>query len=124
MDLVNSYAAALSRHPLAFEAVGETAGEVIEQFDGEHPDLVVAFASADHSGAFEDVADGLRKLLEPEVFVGCTAVAVAGGGIEVEGEPGLSVFAARFGSGRVAGVVLDAERTEEGVSIEIGRAHV
>jgi small ligand-binding sensory domain FIST len=117
VDLVNSYAAALSRHPLAFEAVGETAGEIIEQFEGEHPDLVVCFASAEHSGSFEDVSDGLRKLLEPEVFMGCTAVAVAGGGIEVEREPGLSVFAARFGGGRVAGVVLDAERTDDGFAI-------
>ena len=73
---MNSYAAALSRHPLAFEAVGETAGEIIEQFDGEHPDLVVCFASAEHSGVFEDVSDGLRKLLEPEVFMGCSAIAV------------------------------------------------
>jgi small ligand-binding sensory domain FIST len=117
VDLVNSYAAALSRHPLAFEAVGETAGEIIEQFDGEHPDLVVCFASAEHGGAFEDVSDGLRKLLEPEVFMGCTAVAVAGGGLEIEREPGLSVFAARFGGGRVTGVGLDAERTEDGFAI-------
>jgi len=114
---VNSYAAALSRHPLAFEAVGETAGEIIEQFDGEHPDLVVCFASAEHSGVFEDVSDGLRKLLEPEVFMGCSAIAVAGGGIEVEREPGLSVFAARFGGGRVTGVMLDAERTDDGFAI-------
>ena len=114
---MNRYAAALSRHPLAFEAVGETAGEILERFDGERPDLVVCFASAEHGGAFEDVTGGLRKLLEPEVFMGCTAVAVAGGGVEIEREPGLAVFAARFGGGRVAGVVLDAERTDEGVSI-------
>jgi len=117
VDLVNRYAAALSRHPLAYEAVGETAGEILERFDGERPDLVVCFASVQHGGAFEDVTGGLRKLLEPEVFMGCTAVAVAGGGVEIEREPGLSVFAARFGGGRVGGVVLDAERTDEGVSI-------
>jgi small ligand-binding sensory domain FIST len=117
VDLVNRYAAALSRHPLAYEAVGETAGEILERFDGERPDLVVCFASVQHGGAFEDVTGGLRKLLEPEVFMGCTAVAVAGGGIEIEREPGLSVFAARFGGGRVTGIVLDAQRTEEGVSI-------
>jgi small ligand-binding sensory domain FIST len=117
VDLVNRYAAALSRHPLAYEAVGETAGEILERFDGERPDLVVCFASVQHGGAFEDVTGGLRKLLEPEVFMGCTAVAVAGRGVEIEREPGLSVFAARFGGGRVGGVVLDAERTDEGVSI-------
>ena len=117
MDLVNRYAAALSLHPLAFEAVGEIAGEIIEQFDGERPDLVVCFASAHHVGTFEDVATGLRKLLEPEVFVGTTAGGVAGGTVEVENGPGLSVFAARFGAGRVTGVALDAIQTEDGVSI-------
>ena len=35
---------------------------------------------------------GLRKLLEPEVLIGCTVVGVAGGGVEVEDGPGLSVF--------------------------------
>jgi small ligand-binding sensory domain FIST len=117
MDLVNRYAAALSLHPLAFEAVGEVAGGVIEQFDGERPDLVVFFASPHHVGTFEDVSAGLRKLLEPEVLVGCTAVGVAGGATEVENSPGLSVFAARFGAGRVTGVALDAIQTDDGVSI-------
>jgi small ligand-binding sensory domain FIST len=115
MDLVNCYAAGLSLHPLAFEAVGEVAGGIIEQFDGEHPDLVVFFASAQHVGTFEDVAAGLRNLLQPDVLVGCTAVAVAGGATEVEDGPGLSVFAARFGAGRVTGVALDAIETEDGV---------
>jgi len=117
MDLVNSYAAALSLHPLAFEAVGEVAGEIIEQFGGERPDLVVCFASPHHVGSFEDLAGGLRKLLEPEVFVGCTAAAVAGGSVEVENSPGLSVFAARFGAGRVSGLALDAVQTADGFSI-------
>ena len=51
---------------------------------------------------------GLRKLLEPEASIGCTAVGVAGGGVEVEDGPGLSVFAARFGAGRV-----DARRARD-----------
>jgi small ligand-binding sensory domain FIST len=118
MDLVNRYAAALSLHPTPVEAAGEVAGEIIERFDGERPDLVVCFASPHHIGAFEDVAGGLRKLLEPDVFVGATAVAVAGGSIEVEDGPGLSVFAARFGAGRVSGVALEAVQTDDGMEIE------
>jgi len=117
MDLVNRYAAALSLHPTPVEAAGEVAGEIIERFDGERPDLVVCFASPHHVGAFEDVAGALRKLLEPDVFVGTTAVAVAGGSIEVEDGPGLSVFAARFGAGRVSGIALDAIETDDGVEI-------
>jgi small ligand-binding sensory domain FIST len=117
MDLVNRYAAALSLHPTPVEAAGEVAGEIIERFDGERPDLMVCFASPHHVGAFEDVAGALRKLLEPEVFVGCAAVAVAGGAVEVEDGPGLSVFAARFGAGRVSGIALDAIETDDGVEI-------
>jgi small ligand-binding sensory domain FIST len=59
----------------------------------------------------------LHKLLEPEVFVGTTAVGVAGGGIEVEDAPGLSVLAASFSAGRVAGVALESVETSDGVAI-------
>jgi small ligand-binding sensory domain FIST len=117
MDLVNRYAAALSLHPTPVEAVGEVAGEILERFDGTPPDLLVCFASPHHVGAFEDVVGGLRKLVEPEVMIGCTAVGVAGGGIEVEEGPGLSVLAASFGAGRVDGVVLEARETDDGMSI-------
>ncbi len=117
MELTNRYAAALSLHPMPVEAVGEVAGEIMERFDGTRPDILVCFASPHHAGAFEDVAIGLRKLIEPEAMIGCTAVAVAGGGVEVEEAPGLSVFAASFGSGRVDGFVLEAEDTADGMSI-------
>src|SRR5690349_23014645 len=99
MDLVNRYAAALSLHPAPVEAVGEVAGEVLERFGGERPDLLVCFASPHHVGAFEDIAAGLDGLLEPEAFIGTTAGAVAGTGREVEEQPALSVFAARFERG-------------------------
>ncbi len=114
---MNRYAAALSLHPTPVEAVGEVAGEILDRFDGTRPDLLVCFASPHHVGAFEDVVGGLRKLLEPEVMIGCTAVGVAGGGVEVEDGPGLSVLAARFGAGRVDGVVLEARETDEGMTI-------
>src|SRR5262249_32127540 len=117
MDLVNRYAAALSLHPTPVEAVGEVAGEVLERFGGNRPDLLVCFASPHHAGAFEDVVGGLRKLLEPGAVVGCTAAGVAGGGFEVEQGPGLSVFAASFGAGRVDGILLEAQETDEGMAI-------
>ena len=60
-DSVNRYAAALSLHPTPVEAVGEVAGEILERFDGERPDLVVCFASPHHVGAFEDMAGGLAQ---------------------------------------------------------------
>src|SRR5204862_533041 len=90
MDLVNRYASALSRHPTPVEAVGEVAGEILEQFDGARPDLLVYFVSPHHAGAFEDVMGGLRKVLEPEAAIGCTMVGVAGGGLELAGQPAMA----------------------------------
>src|SRR5262245_3221018 len=116
MNLLNRYAAALSLHPTPVEAAGEVAGQILERFEGSRPDLLVCFASPHHVGAFEDIVDGLRKLLEPEVMIGGTAVGVAGGGVEVEDHPGLAVLAARFGSGRVAGVALETVETDDGVA--------
>src|SRR4029077_8244352 len=107
MDLVNRYASALSLHPTPVEAVGEVAGEILERFDGARPDLLVCFASPHHAGAFEDVMGGLRKLLEPEAAIGATMVGVAGGSVEVEARPGLSVLAASFGAGRIDPIALE-----------------
>jgi small ligand-binding sensory domain FIST len=117
MELVNRYASALSLHPTPVEAVGEVAGEILEQFDGARPDLLVCFASPHHVGAFEDVMGGLRKLLEPEAAIGATMVGVAGGGVEVESAPGLSVFAATFGAGRVDALALETHQTGDGYEI-------
>lgn len=117
MDLVNRYAAALSLHPTPVEAVGEVAGELLDRFADTRPDLLVCFASPQHVGAFEDIAGGLSKLLEPQIMIGGTAVGVAGGGLEIEDGPGLSVFAASFGTGHLDGFVLKSQRTDDGWTI-------
>jgi small ligand-binding sensory domain FIST len=117
MHHVNRYAAALSQHPTPVEAAGEVAGEILERFDGGRADLLVCFASPHHVGAFEDIANGLRKLLEPEAMIGCTAVAIAGGTQEVEDSPALSVFAASFGAGTATAFALDAMQTDDGYAI-------
>jgi small ligand-binding sensory domain FIST len=114
---MNTYAAALSLHPVPVEAVGAVAGEILERFEGERPDLLACFASPHHVGAFEDIASGLRRLLEPEAFVGITAGAVAATGREVEDEPALSVFAASFGGGHARAFTLDAIESSDGISI-------
>jgi len=114
---VNRYASALSLHPMPFEAVGEVAGEVLEQFDGAAPDLLVCFASPHHVGAFDDIMGGLRKLLAPESAIGCSMVGVAGGGVEVEDAPGLSVMAATFGAGRIDPIALETRESGDGYEI-------
>ena len=48
--------------------------------------------------------EDLRLAFEPVAAIGCTMVGVAGGGVEVEDAPGLSVLAATFGAAVRAGI--------------------
>ncbi|HEX4530101.1 MAG TPA: FIST N-terminal domain-containing protein [Acidimicrobiia bacterium] len=111
------FAAALSEHPVASHAVGETAGEIMERFGGDEPDLVVCFASPHFVGAMEDLAFALGNLLEPRVMLGATAVAVAGGPREVEDGPALSVFAASLPDARLTPAAFGVEQTADGAAI-------
>jgi small ligand-binding sensory domain FIST len=112
------FAAALSVHPLAAEALGQVVGDVLEQLgDGCRPDLVVAFVSSHHLDHAAAIADGLERLLRPTCLVGATAVAVAGGGREVEEQPSLSVLAADFGGVGLRSLVLSAVPTPDGARL-------
>ncbi len=91
------FAAALSQHPLATQAVGEVTGAVLDRI-GEAPDLAILFVSASHAGALEDIAGAVRSLLAPDVLIGCTAGSVVGGEHEVEGGSAISLWAARVAS--------------------------
>jgi small ligand-binding sensory domain FIST len=96
------FASALSVHPVAATAVGEAAGQVLETL-GPAPDLVALFVTPHHGGALEDVARAVRAILQPTVLFGCAAVSVLGVRHEVEDEPGVSLWAARFADGNGEG---------------------
>jgi|1186.fasta_scaffold02798_2 small ligand-binding sensory domain FIST len=111
------FAAALSEHPVASHAVGEAAGEIIERFGGDDPDLVVCFASPHFVGAMEDLVFALGNLLEPQAMLGASAVAIAGGAREVEDGPALSVFAASLPGARLTPARFGVEQTADGAAI-------
>ena len=111
------FASALSQHPIAANAVGEAAGEILEHLDGEGCDLAVCFASTHHVGAFEDIGPALRNILEPRVLVGGTAIAVAGGPHEIEENPALTVFAARLDGATLTPVTLRVQETPDGAAL-------
>lgn len=113
---MNRYAAALSQHPVAAHAVGEVAGTILEQLDGEPPHLLVCFVSPHFAGALDDMTAALRGLLEPGVLVGMTAAAVIGGAVEAEGVPALSVWGAAL-DGSVTPVALRTVSTPDGPAI-------
>lgn len=114
---VPRFAAALSQHPVASHAVGEVAGEILEAFGGDDPDLVVCFASPHFVGTMDDLAFALGNLLGPRVLMGATAVSIIGGAHEVEDGPALSVFAASFPDARITPVALGVEQTPDGATI-------
>lgn len=108
------FAAALSEHPVTAHAIGEVAGEVLEKL-GEGADLAVLFLTPPHAGALEDSAAAVRAILHPKTLLGCAAVAVAGPNREVEGGPGVSLWAGRFGD--VVPVLLDVVQGPDGATV-------
>jgi small ligand-binding sensory domain FIST len=94
-----AFAAGLSEHPLATQATGEVVGQVLDGLgpDSEPPDLALLFVTAPHAGAMEDVAAAVRSTLGPGTLLGCTAESVVGGAREVEGRPGVALWAGHTG---------------------------
>jgi len=109
------FAAALSQHPVPATAVGEVLGQVLEQL-GPAPDLAVLFVTPPHAGALEDAAAAIADVLRPGTTIGCAAVSVVGTAREVEREPGVSLWAGRFGP--VEPVRLTASRGTDGFTFD------
>jgi small ligand-binding sensory domain FIST len=114
---VHRFASALSQHPVPAHAVGETAGAVLEQLDGDDPDLLVCFVSPHFVGAFDDLAHALRNLLEPQVLIGATAVSIIGDAREIEGAPAVSLFAACLPEATLTPVALEVTDTPDGPAV-------
>jgi small ligand-binding sensory domain FIST len=108
-------AAALSEHPLPTHAVGEAAGEVLEQI-GSKPDVAVVLVTSAHAGALEDIAGAVRAILRPRVLVGAAAGSIIGGHREVEDQPGVAVWSARPGA--VEPVRIETARTAGGWTLQ------
>jgi small ligand-binding sensory domain FIST len=111
------FAAALSTTPRTRSAVEETISVVRGQLDGA-PDLAVVFFSPHHTDDVEVLAESIQAALAPRVLVGCSGEAIVGGAREIEQQPAVVLWAARF----VPSVVLEPfhltlEQTAEGQSI-------
>jgi small ligand-binding sensory domain FIST len=108
------FAATMSVHPNSFEAAAECAGEVLEQLDGNRPDLVVVACTPPHRRDLADVSAGLRKLLECDTLVGTVSSEVAVALTDAPGPggaAGFAVFAADWGGGRARPLRLEATAT-------------
>ena len=114
MSTGTRYASAISEHPVAAQAVGEIAGQVLEQLDGRRIDVLLTFVSPHFAGATEDVAGVLRAILHPRVLVGATHAGIVGTGREVEDTAAISVWAASLAGTTAHSVQLDVVSGEHG----------
>ena len=111
------FAAALSQHPLPAHAVGEVAGQLLDQLEGDDPDLVVCFTSPHFVGALDDAVHALRSLLSPRVLLGSTASGVIAGTHEAEEGVGFAAFAATLPGVDLEPLALTTESTPDGTTI-------
>ncbi len=78
------------------------AQDIHDQLAADGPfDLVVAFVRPPTDPAGAEVLAGLREILAPRRFIGCTAGGVVGSGREIESDDATSVLAARLPGVRV-----------------------
>jgi small ligand-binding sensory domain FIST len=110
-------AAALSTQGVAEEALREAAGAALESLGGR-PDLAMMFVSAQHARAADQLAAEACQLLGTDRLLGCTGEAIAGTGREVEDEPALSLWLARWPGVALTPLHLEFERTPEGGALE------
>jgi small ligand-binding sensory domain FIST len=112
------FASALSEHPDPAEAAGEVVGALLERL-GPEPDLMVLFVTGVHTRSIADIASTVSAIARPRVLVGATAVSVLGGPKEVEEQPAIALWGARFSprddASTLRPVRLDAVRTSEGI---------
>ena len=109
------FAAALSEHPVAADAVGEVLGRIVE-IGGVEPDLVVVFASSAHVEFLGEISAAVRTVLRPGHLIGSAASAVLACGRETEEAPALAIWASW--AGPVEPLRLTVRRTDDAVAIE------
>lgn len=78
----------------AARAAAEAATDATADFDGEEPNLVIAFISDDHRDAAEDIAAFLGERFPAAATIGSTVEGVVAGARELEGGPAVSIWAA------------------------------
>ena len=109
------YAASLSQLGPTEDAVEAVCTAVLEQLNGETPDLSFVFVSHHHRGSFQELAGLIQQRLCSRVLLGCAGESVAGGEFEIENEPAMSLWSATLPGANLLPFHLEFERTPDGV---------
>lgn len=111
------FAAALSSVPETARALDAVCGPVLERLGGP-ADLALLFFSPHHAGAAEFLAASAHEQLRARGLLGCVGEGIIANDREVEGEPALSLWAAKWSrSVDVSPFHLVLEETSEGYSL-------
>jgi small ligand-binding sensory domain FIST len=110
-------AAALSLRPRWDEALHEVIAHTRESLSAP-PDLALIFFSPHHAAAADALAATACEALGTTALLGCSGESIAGTGQEIEEEPALSLWLARFPGAQVTPMHLKFERTPEGGALE------
>lgn len=107
------FAAALSTHHDAAAAVEEACTKALADLAAT-PDLAVLFLSHHFAAAADQLANQVCDLLGTEQLLGCTGESLVGTGREVEDQPAVSLWVARWPKVSIRPFHLEFERTREG----------
>jgi small ligand-binding sensory domain FIST len=110
-------ASALSTHS-EWESALDEALETAHNSLGGSPDLGLIFFSPNHAAAADQIAAAAAKSLAPAMLIGCTGESIAGTSREIEIEPALSLWLARWPKAKLTPMHLRFERTPEGGALE------
>jgi small ligand-binding sensory domain FIST len=110
-------AASLSRQEGWRDALGECVAVAREAVGGP-ADLAMLFFSPHHAEAAEMIAAEAREQLAPAMVVGCSGESIAANGEELEGEPAMALWLARWPQTTFTPMHLRFERTAEGGALE------
>lgn len=107
------FASSLSLEKDSSTAIRAALADLEVELDGAVPDLVLAFATHHHGPALEDLGPRLARTTGAQHVAGCTAESVIGGTREVEGRPGISLWAARLPGAEVRTFEVDAHAGDD-----------
>ncbi len=106
-------AASLSTQSRWQDALHETVAAARDSLDGP-ADVALLFLSPHHAAAADEIARQACDLIGTANVLGCTGESIAGNAREIEEEPALAVWLARWPGARLTAMHLNFERTPEG----------
>ncbi len=107
----------LSRHDRWKEALDECIAAAQESLCGP-ADLALIFFSPHHAEAAESIAAEASRQLAPAILAGCMGESIAATAQEIETEPAMAVWLARWPNVKLTPMHLRFDRTAEGGALE------